>query len=513
MMALVHDALIDAKMLMTDDVYQRIITVDGDFGSIKYKGSLPGKQGEFFGIEWEDVTKGKHSGIFQGQQIFVPTVENSATFIPINSKKIIFKKGFQEALINKYQEAQPDDSVLALGDTDIQVETVGWDKIKQKQFNLSNLEIVGLAGYGVGYCSTSPRVQEICPRIQDLDLSRNLFAEWGDIKDITSGLSELESLRLSFNRLNPLTIDMHGGFDSLKCCILNNTLISWTDLIKVAEFMPVLEELHFGWNNVKKLDSISTFLILKFLEGLKCLKLLNLEHNLLESWEEVLVLKDMSNLEVLYLHCNPIQNISYSEGDFQKLKTLNVHESCLDDWMSVHCLNAFPSLTEIRLKDVPILVNIADVAATLTARLGRVSVLNGSKLSHRRRLDAELWYINQCFKEKEFQNFDNIHPRYNELVKLHGEPVAVPIELSSNILKDRLLVLNLKYKDHNIQKKLTSTFKVKALKMLMNKLFKVNCTNSRIFLMQETWTELDDDWKDLAWYDIKTGYEVELRTD
>jgi hypothetical protein len=247
------------KMLKSQQVPQRILTTDGDSGIIRYKGTLPGKHGEFFGIEWDDASKGKHSGVFQGKQIFKPNVENSCTFIPIQSKKIIFAKGFQEALISKYQESQPNDSVLALGDSDIPVETVGWEKIKRKQFNLSNLSIVGLSGYGIGYCSPDPSVQEMCPRIQDLDLSRNLLVEWSDIKDITQGLSELESLRLSFNRINPLNIDLNGGFDSLKSCILNYTLISWNDLMQVVQFMPVLEELHFGWNNVTKLGSISRF--------------------------------------------------------------------------------------------------------------------------------------------------------------------------------------------------------------------------------------------------------------
>ena len=151
-------------MIMAD-IQDRIVTVDGDFGTIRYKGSLPGKTGEFWGIEWEDAAKGKHSGVFQGQQIFKPIVENSATFLPVNSKKILFKKGFQEALIDKYQEAQPDDSILSLGDSTIEVETVGWEKIKQKQHDLSNLNIVGLAGYGIGYCSNLPKVHDICPKI------------------------------------------------------------------------------------------------------------------------------------------------------------------------------------------------------------------------------------------------------------------------------------------------------------------------------------------------------------
>ena len=247
---------------MTDDntaVSQRILSIDGEYGIIRYKGTLPGKQGEFFGIEWDDVCKGKHSGNYQGQQIFKPIVENSCTFMPIQSKKIILKKSFQEALINKYQESQPDDTVLSLGDSAIPVETVGWDKIKRKQYNLSNLNIVGLSGYGVGYCCETPSLMEMCPRIQDLDLSRNLLAEWSDIKNITCGLSELESLRLSFNRLYPLSIDLTGGFDKLKNCILNCTLISWSDLMKVVKFMPVLEVLHFGWNNVKNIDSFGMF--------------------------------------------------------------------------------------------------------------------------------------------------------------------------------------------------------------------------------------------------------------
>ena len=229
---------------------------------------------------------------------------------------------------------------------------------------------------------------------------------------------------------------------------------------------------------------------------------------MLDSWRS---LKNISTLQVLYLQNNPIKNILYSSGDFPRLRMLNIQDSRIQDWGDVHSLNLFPSLTEIRIKNVPILENIDDVQATLTARLGKIKVLNGSKLSDRRRLDAELWYLNQSYKEKDTPNFDQIHPRYQELVNIHGEPVAVPLELSSNILKDRLLTINIKYENQTIQKKFTSTVKVRSLKALISKLFRISLPSIQIYLIQDEGDmELEDEWKDLAWYDVKNGSEIKL---
>ena len=37
--------------------------------------------GEWFGVEWDDVSRGKHSGIHEGVQYFTCSVPNSGSFL------------------------------------------------------------------------------------------------------------------------------------------------------------------------------------------------------------------------------------------------------------------------------------------------------------------------------------------------------------------------------------------------------------------------------------------------
>jgi dynactin complex subunit len=164
----------------------RIMTEDGHFGFVRYSGPVQGQQGLFYGIEWDDLSRGKHSGTYNSVQYFTTKHPNSGSFVPQNSKKIPLKpcKSFLEALEEKYLQDQPDDGIVTLGaNKKIEVETVGWDKIKQKQKQLERLLIVGLSEYrikqaypeGDGHAKKDQKISLVCPRIQDLDLSRNLF--------------------------------------------------------------------------------------------------------------------------------------------------------------------------------------------------------------------------------------------------------------------------------------------------------------------------------------------------
>jgi tubulin-specific chaperone E len=86
-------------------------------------------------------------------------------------------------------------------------EEVGFEKIRRKQANLAELKYAVLDGNRVaspyaaaaaaaGEGEEEPRIAATCPRIVELELSRNLFTKLGPVVDICAELPALRGLRL-----------------------------------------------------------------------------------------------------------------------------------------------------------------------------------------------------------------------------------------------------------------------------------------------------------------------------
>lgn len=92
------------------------------------------------------------------------------------------------------------------------VEEVGFDKIRKKLAELQELKIVLLDGLCVAGVQAEDGVQktgemegreeacreieETCPKITQLDLSRGLVSRWRDVNDICARLERLRVLKL-----------------------------------------------------------------------------------------------------------------------------------------------------------------------------------------------------------------------------------------------------------------------------------------------------------------------------
>ncbi len=89
---------------------------------------------------------------------------------------------------------------------------IGFDKIRREQAQLSELKIVILDGVQVAFPyapdsqEKTPSIQDICPKVTDLDVSRNLFTQFGTVVEICSELKHLRTLRVKsvFPRRNSL---------------------------------------------------------------------------------------------------------------------------------------------------------------------------------------------------------------------------------------------------------------------------------------------------------------------
>lgn len=91
-----------------------------------------------------------------------------------------------------------------------EVEEVGFDKIRKQLAQLSELRIVILDGLCMERSIARLKdgkeewekgltdVREACPKVVELDLSRNLFEEWREVASICEQLEKLKSLRVEY---------------------------------------------------------------------------------------------------------------------------------------------------------------------------------------------------------------------------------------------------------------------------------------------------------------------------
>ncbi|CAG5131964.1 unnamed protein product [Candidula unifasciata] len=113
---------------------------------------------------------------------------------------------------------------------------------------------------------------------------------------------------------------------------------------------------------------------------------------------------------------------------FQHLQVLCLSSANLHHWSHLRAFSAFPKLTSLRLKNNPLYysVNPEDRRKLYIASLPKVTLLNGSEVSHTEREKAERHYLRYFMDKEDKPDF------YHTLVKKHGPPVKlVDIDLSA----------------------------------------------------------------------------------
>ena len=111
---------------------------------------------------------------------------------------------FVEAVHDKYASEVTADRTPVRAGRDIVIsgkvaEEVGFDKIRRQLANVAELKIVILDALCITSAGPGPgekSIRETCPRIVELDLSRNLLAAFGTVVDVCEQLADLRSLRV-----------------------------------------------------------------------------------------------------------------------------------------------------------------------------------------------------------------------------------------------------------------------------------------------------------------------------
>ncbi|KAI4719861.1 hypothetical protein E4T48_03902 [Aureobasidium sp. EXF-10727] len=458
------------------------LSTKGERCTVRYVGEVKGKQGQWLGVEWDDPTRGKHSGTHDGIEYFkcrsspslyaygvVLTSSKGRSAYPTPGSFIRPSvswdqpKTFLEALKTKYAavetgEHASNQNVIRISGKE--AEEVGFEKIARQQAQLQNLRIVVLDDLLIkAYDKETTdledsldRISETCPNITDLDLGRDLFETLSEISDICDRLPKLKFLRLDGNRLEDVSGrdnssgERASGLAQITSASLDHMLCTGREVGRLFG-LNTLEVLLRSMSNVKELSASSNQLgSLDDCRLQSTLKSLNLEDNNFLSLEDVRHLSECCpQLRTLNLKNN---QISHTMRNPQHKGTLKFTEALIDldlaynnitSWAIINQLSTtFPGLKHLRIAHNPLFSSLrsadgkpltsADGYMLTIARLPQLETLNYSKITDKERLNSETYYLSQIGRELSLapkeQERDVVasHPRWKQLCEEYGEP-------------------------------------------------------------------------------------------
>ncbi|XP_065830624.1 tubulin-specific chaperone E-like isoform X2 [Oscarella lobularis] len=489
------------------------ITCDGFVGTIRYVGQVPPNSGDWLGIEWDDPSRGKHDGTHEGVKYFNCRYDpRAASFV--RPKKVQYGCTVPEAICERYGPPPPPPPSSS-GDGVADVMGVYEDS----RF-LARLEEVGLCRLGVAECGDE--IAASIPSVTSLDLSDNLISSWSTVAGVASQLADrLTTLQLSGNCIESFDSVRDSTFPGVKVLFLNRMKLEWNEVVAILRMFPLAEEVHVCWNAITTIDASEW-------HALANLRLLNLEKNSLRDWAQIMKLSCLSRLETLIVSGNFLESISFSGDDdsvhFPTLKSLSLNDNKIAEWDSVNSLSKLKTLRELKFKGNPCLrgEQEEDARFLLIARLPNVQRLNGSPVSAKERQLAERYYIKRFAKDRirlaNPAEFCRLHPRYDSLIKEHGEPIASQTEPPTGVLKDTLLCLTLECPEDltkkTFTKKLPSTMTLLKLKAFLGRLYRINATEQIVSYRDQKLGreyELKEDQRTLSFYSIQSGDTILLR--
>ncbi|KAF9971075.1 hypothetical protein BGZ73_006018 [Actinomortierella ambigua] len=510
-------------------------------GTVKYIGPVVNTKGEWAGVEWDEVSRGKHSGSHEGQQYFECLFPGTGSFTRITNK-IETGTDFLGEVKDRYvgdertlAKLKEQEEGLYLEGSNIKIELFDFERVREKQRNLSELTSLSLNGSQLARAGDSEEIKATCPKVDDLDVSTTMIPSWDTLAQICIGLPKLEILRANRNRYVPLTsTPMFGNaFQNVRVLTLNRTFMTWNDLTHLEPSLPNLEVLQFGYNNLKTFDSSDDTLsgdneeeqqqrrTLCKLAPTRFARLrdLHLEGNGMHDWRQIRRLSALPSLVSLDLSENAFEAIEVpEEGDgvaeensyFSRLEVLRMPDNPLKQWRSIDQLaKHHPALKTLWLTSPdPIpkqtvtveelgpeaaqahanaVTKSLDISArtSIIARCPNLVMLNGNEISAKERLSSELYYLNHvgmAMVGLDKEVVQRYHPRYDALCEIHGAPDTSEEtrKAQSEVLADRLMNMKIHVRETEdgptkvtLERKVLETMTVRSLKNLVQKLAKL----------------------------------------
>ncbi|KAL8666965.1 MAG: hypothetical protein Q9168_007361 [Polycauliona sp. 1 TL-2023] len=422
---------------------ERRISYNDSLGTIKWRGVIEGLKGQWLGVEWDDASRGKHDGTYEGRSQ-EPT---AASFIRPDSKRIDKNRSLLSALREKYGSENMSEGANERSSSIVisgkKVDEVGFDVISRKQSAWSDLAVVSLNALRIdSLFHYSPHSQQDSDKEvhalfsdlkwQELDLSRNLFADWDDITNICKHLRDLRVLKVIGNRFKinlPDPEDANHTFKELAELSLANCALEWDSISTLCtqQRFPNLQSLSLAFNPLN--DPPSPFLNLQ----LPDLTTLDLTSCNLSTLQPLSSLTNLPALSTLNLRSNPLTTLTTSPSlVFPHLKTLDLTSTKLPTLSSLNLvLTTFPILCSLKTSHTPLTTSHPSPRLLTIARLPGLTMLNNTAIPPHERQNADLYYLNTithlilAAKNDEEQQVVEEHPQWHHLCEEYGEPDSI----------------------------------------------------------------------------------------
>jgi len=515
--------------------YKRVEIGDAR-ATIRWEGEV-GDTGSWLGVEWDKVGRGKHDGVHKNVSYFTPVrLGNNCSFVR-RTKVTNWGIGVLDAIEKRY--GMVEGSMAGVKQENVEdlcaeigarfVEVVGMDKINKQQSQIKHLRTASVRNMGVAGGLETRDIGAELPSLRDLDLSDSLMTNWSDVAAIVNQL-KLHTVDLSSNLLDMNTLnDTSPTMDNLKHLILGQMLYSgysWSQILTIAAKMPSLSVLQVHHNNIDTIPSFDSSNLANITE-------IDLDGNKLSDWSQIQSLSDLPHLQHLRLNGNKLTNIKIPPGSFSKLESLQLTDNNVASWRDVGQLDKL-GLTQFRFRNNPVINSCKDeeVARQMTiARVSSLKSLNATTINQSERRWAEIDYLktfgqkwieiskieNNQQREEAMGEFLSEHNRYDEIVKLYGEPepgdgVKVDTSIKASLLRLKIRSPEMIGSAETV-KKIPSSMNVRSLRALLQRLYKKQAGNNklRISLLSgssgdcDKEVEIDNDMREISFYSVNDG--------
>ncbi|KAH7197005.1 uncharacterized protein B0J16DRAFT_10926 [Fusarium flagelliforme] len=500
------------------------ISYDGALCTVRFIGEVAGTTGTWLGVEWDDSARGKHDGCHKGVRYFTckSKFPTAASFVR-PSRPADPPRHFLAAVNHKYagEYTLPDgrraaEEIIFFGK---RAEEVGFEKIRKKQANIGELSVVILEDLQVANARAEDEsegiISKTCPKITQLDLSRNLFERLDPVFDICRELPNLQHLTLNGNRFQEILDNKtENVLSNVKELSLEETAMSWEEVCHIATKCPSLAALDAGSNQLQSIPELNYGTLPLTLTSI------NLEINEFSTFVDVSTLTSLTSLRNIHLKGNNITAIAPEgvEGPIfsESVQYLDVSYNNIQSWTFVDQLpKHFPGLVGLRIGHNPF-YDAADADAKASsseeshmftiARLASLKSLNFSQVTPADRTNAEMFYLSRIGKqlaaapEEAEAEVLALHPRYTELCEIYGAPNIVRrSEVNQAFLEARLVTVGFHLEGGEEKStKIPKSYDIYAVKGIAGKLF--GLSPLKLGLIWET-----GEWDPVAGFDDQEG--------
>lgn len=362
---------------------------NGQVCTIRFVGKIPDWDVTALGLEWDNPSRGKHSGQLHGVSYFECRVPGSGSFVKM-SRKSDKKQSLDEALVDRYV-SRHEIPEPAISRSKV-MQTVGAEKHLLRTSHVDKLLIVSLAGC----CISRFELKHQLTSLARLDLSNNLF---DSIADLCDGLANMnvESLNLSGNRFRP------GGqpVNSVTELDLSRTLLSSEETDQVLASFP----------NTKTLSLAS---------------------NMLQLWPATKVQRlDVSDNSLCTIPDLDLVELNVMGNPLVHIPMMKMHTLFID-----MLPGGWNDTAKLECRDLRLGPPFGDQPVFIIGHCAYLQTLNGTKITPQERIDAEIYTLRQAASGRHELDAK----RFAALLSLHGPPAVSHLSRSIIARRQRIII-------------------------------------------------------------------------